>query len=182
MNGVLEFISKYGVAGINTFGVILLVFIMRNMSKMKSRKDQIEDILNHKTTKTIINEKAGRVEKHEEYKKPEWEELRECERKFSKTRSGYEVLAQCVTLFPLLGILGTVAGLMLQVRSQNLNEMMGSLYTALGTTFWGLMWAIPLKFIMSIFSARIIFDVEASLDNYDKGFDRNIALNNVTKD
>ena len=182
MNGVLEFISKYGVAVINICGGVLFIGIMVNMSMLKSQKDQIENVFNYKTKKSIINKKSGRMEEHVERRETEWNELIEREKGFSKVRSWYEVCIQCVTLFPLLGILGTVAGLMLQVAAQNLNEMMGSLNTALETTFYGLIWAISLKLIMSLSSARIIFDVDALLDNYFQGFDRSVALKNVTKD
>lgn len=182
VSGFLEKISEYGTVGINILGVALLIGIIVNMGRLKSQKDQIESVFNYKTTKPIVNEKIGRMEEHVERREPEWNELIEREKGFSKVRSWYEVCAQCVTLFPLLGILGTVAGLMLQVNAQNLDEMMGSLDTALGTTLWGLIWAIFLKFIMAFFSARIIFDVDALLDNYFQGFDRSVALKNVTKD
>ena len=57
------------------------------------------------------------------------------------------------TVFPLLGILGTVCGL-LMVRA-NFSEVEGAFLVALSSTFYGLLAAITSKFGESFFAADI---------------------------
>jgi len=78
------------------------------------------------------------------------------------------MLTQLIPIFPLLGILGTVAGLMLETKAGDIPAMLGSLDVALVTTFWGLIFAILLKIIEAVFPSRVIYDVEVMLDDFDK--------------
>lgn len=186
MELVLNFISNYGVLGINAFGVVILLFILYNGNQLTRRKTKIEDALDEKLRKTKVNKKTGVLQEEEVPKEPNMNHVRDCERDFNKTCSGYQVITQVIPLFPLIGILGTVAGLMLQVQDLNgvegWDNLITSLNTALGTTFWGLVWAIILKSVVALFPARIIYNVEVMLEDYDKKFSGNIALKNLTED
>ena len=76
-----------------------------------------------------------------------------------------------IPLFPLLGILGTVAGLMTMVdpsAKDNLQNLYMGMGSALSTTLYGLIAAIILKFTDALFTSRIINDVDVMLDDFDK--------------
>ena len=67
------------------------------------------------------------------------------------------------------GILGTVAGLMIQAGSSNdMSAIVGGLNTALDTTFFGIVFAIILKFVEAVFPSRIINSTEIMLDDFNK--------------
>lgn len=185
MELVLNFISSYGVLCINVLGVVALLFISYNSNKLSKGETKIKGALDLKSKKRQVNKK-GALKEEEETKEPDMNHVRDCEKEFNDICTMYQVIIQFVPLFPLLGILGTVAGLMLQVQGLNgedgWNNLITSLDTALSTTFWGLIWAIGLKAVVAIVPARIIYNVEVMLEDYDKKFSGNIALKNITED
>jgi len=65
----------------------------------------------------------------------------------------YAVFANLTSIFPLLGILGTVISLIPMVAT--IESMQENFYTALTSTFWGLIFAIIFKFLDGFLSARI---------------------------
>lgn len=182
MSWVLEMISKYGVHGITIVGVIMIIFVLKNWIRLSSQKGKIDDAINRKDKKAMINKKTQIIEEEVTGEVTAPERIREYEKEFNEMSASYQMLSQLVTLFPLFGILGTVAGLMLQVNAEDFAGIRSSLNTALGTTFWGLVWAIGLKFLMAIAPARIVFETEAMLESYDKQFNNIIALKNITED
>ena len=68
----------------------------------------------------------------------ELQELRE------KEVRNYQLFDTINSLFPLLGILGTIIGLLLMTES-NTREVMGNFMVALTSTFWGLVFSILFK-------------------------------------
>ena len=84
--------------------------------------------------------------------------IRRKESEFNGLCSEHGIYEQLIPIFPLLGILGTVAGIL------NQNDM----NLALETTLWGLVFAIGLKALDALFPSRIINDVEVKLDDFDR--------------
>lgn len=179
---LLNFISENITIGIIFFGMILGVFIMGNAVKLNSHKSKIDDVLNRKNIRTGIHEKTGIMEETEEdiYTPPET--LRKYEKDFNKTRSGFDMYSQLISIFPLLGILGTVSGLMSQVVAEDLDALLASLNVALQSTLAGLFFAIVLKLVIVIWSGRIVDQVEIMLDNYYDKFDDSIKQGNILKE
>ncbi|MCM1124320.1 MAG: MotA/TolQ/ExbB proton channel family protein [Eubacterium sp.] len=182
MDMMLELISKYGVLTINVLGIIVCVCIFINYSNLKSQRDKISDVLEGKRIRKKLNKRTHEMEVEEIEKKATPEEMRERREAFNRVCSWDQVISQLVPLFPLFGILGTVAGLMQQLRTQELDAIMESLNTALGTTLWGLIWAIILKTMVAFLSSRVIYEAEVMLEGYDKEFSDTIALRNITED
>ena len=93
---------------------------------------------------------------------------------------------QLIPLFPLLGILGTVAGLIYQINSlsdaSQFEGLISSLNVSLYSTFWGLVFAIILKILDSLFPARIIYAIELLFEDYDKKLNNSIMLGNITSE
>ncbi len=72
---------------------------------------------------------------------------------FNKTQQRYIIFEQLIPIFPLLGILGTVAGLIQQL--DDIEQMRNALTMSMSTTFWGLIAAIILKFFDAAVNAEI---------------------------
>lgn len=168
MELMLEFISKNANACIIIFGLIVAVLLLWNGIALNNQKEWIEDALKIKKFYTV-NAFSKEIEENEDERASITPDaIRKYEMDFNKKCSWHAVLVQCIPIFPLLGILGTVAGLMLELQAGDINAMLESLDVALGTTFFGLIFAIVLKFIEAVFPSKIIFDVEVMLDDFDK--------------
>ena len=79
----------------------------------------------------------------------------------------YAVFVNLTSIFPLLGILGTVISLI--PMAADIANMQHSFFTALTSTFWGLVFAIIFKFLDGFLSVRI----EENTNNIMLYLDRN---------
>ncbi len=77
-------------------------------------------------------------------------EITELRTKCSKL---YSLFVNLTGIFPLLGILGTVASLLTVM--EDMSNAQGNFYAALTSTFWGLVFAIIFKFLDGVISAKI---------------------------
>lgn len=163
---------------INIFGVVILVLIVKNAVNLSIHKKQIEEAVQRKNTRSYFNKRTKSVEDRDESEAVTPDTIREYEKKFNKYRSGYSVLAQIIPIFPLLGILGTVSGLINMADNGNIaaNESMAQ---AMYTTFFGLIWTIGLKILIAITSSRFIDDADIILDDYDKKVNNSYILKNI---
>lgn len=169
MGFMLNFISNYGTVGIILFGVVVAVLLLRNGIALSNQKERIEEALMRRNYVYKLNAESKEMEENEDESAAITPDtIRKYETEFNQKCSWHSVLVQCIPVFPLLGILGTVAGLMLELQGGDIEAMMNSLDVALETTFWGLIFAIILKVIEAVFPARVISDVEVLLDDFDK--------------
>ncbi len=67
----------------------------------------------------------------------------------------YIVFSNFISLYPLLGMLGTVLSLITMNGSGDMQQLRSSFFTALITTAAGLVFAIVFKIIHSVYEARI---------------------------
>jgi len=172
MGVMLGFISNYGTVTIVLFGIVTAVLLLRNGIELSNQKERLEEVLKRRNYIYTLNAESGEMEENEdESASVTPDTIRKYETEFNKKCSWHDVLVQCIPVFPLLGILGTVAGLMLELQAGDINAMLESLDVALDTTFWGLLFAILLKMIEAVFPARIISDVEVMLEDFEKKLD-----------
>ena len=97
-----------------------------------------------------------------------WEEILEYKEEFNKIDLIYSIFEQIVPIFPLLGILGTVAGLIQQL--DNLDQMRDALALSMSTTFWGLIAAIFLKVVDAILVSRTVNKMEQYFDTFEQNY------------
>ena len=173
---MVYFISEY----INQFIVLLGIFLgfwmMYNIIRLEKHKSKIETVLNLKSRKVYINKNTRNMDEREEHENITPETLRTYEQDFNKTCSVYRMYIQLIPIFPLLGILGTVSGLMNQLGAENIE----GLNVALTSTLWGLVAAIFFK-ILSLCPGRIVDQVDIMLDNYYDKFDDSIKQGNIVE-
>lgn len=182
MNFVLHFIAQYATEVIVVFGMIIAILLFANGLALSNKKSRITEALEQKNKKyTYSNDFKDIEETEDEETTITPDTIRRYENEFNKKCSLHTVLIQIIPIFPLLGILGTVAGLMLELQSNDIAGMMASLDVALETTLLGLIFSIVLKFIEAIFPSKIIYDVEVMLNNYDKKRDLAEMPHNVQK-
>lgn len=169
MNLLLQFISEYANVGIIMLGVIVAGLLVWNGTILSNHKNRIEEALKRRNNKYTLLVESKEIEENEDTDAAITPDtIRKYEMEFNKDCSLHSVFAQLIPVFPLLGILGTVAGLMLEMQASDIAGMMASLDVALTTTFSGLIFAILLKIIEAVFPSRIIYDVEVMLDDFDK--------------
>ena len=63
-----------------------------------------------------------------------------------------------------------------------IDALYASLNIALGSTWWGLIFAITLKFIVALFPGKIVDDVEIMLDDYYNKFNDALAKKNIVEE
>ncbi len=89
---------------------------------------------------------------------------------FNQIRINYLVLEQIIPIFPLLGILGTVSGLIPLLADENLDLMWNKMGEAMYTTFLGLVAAIVLKAFDALVTGKNINKMAVSFDMFDQSY------------
>ena len=136
---------------------------------ISGKKDKIEELLNRRNKKYHTNRDTGELDETDDTDAAVTPDtIRAAEKDFNSVCSWHNALAQLIPIFPLLGVLGTVYGLMQQVSAADIESMLNSLDVALGTTFVGLIFAIVLKAYDALGPSRKISDAEVLLDDFDK--------------
>ncbi len=181
MSSIYSFLAGKMNAIILICGVILIVLLVGNYISILGHYNQIKSIMNWKNTKSMLNKKTHEVEDQADSEKVTPDSIRELETAFNKTCSWHEAFSQLIPLFPLFGILGTVAGLIMQLNTEDLSTLFSSLHLALGSTFYGLIFAIILKFLDAIGPARTINETEIILEDYDKKVNNAVMLGNISE-
>ena len=87
---------------------------------------------------------------------------------FNKIQLKYSIFEQFVPIFPLLGILGTVAGLIQQLG--DVDQMRDALALSMSTTFWGLIAAIGLKIVDAIWISKAVNKMGLYFDMYEQNY------------
>lgn len=163
---VMETIGNIINPVIAVFGVGILIWLISISVRLKELGKKVDD---------QIQGNKGRV-----YRDQITLELKQRETAIAKRensyplRKGFDELcaeyltaAQMIPLFPLLGILGTVAGLIAQVSTEDAGAIYGSLGLALSTTFWGLIASIVLKVVEAWLVQKEINNIETVFNDYD---------------
>lgn len=172
MNALLNIISVHGDKFIIILAVVIFALLMINGVVLSNHKSRIKENLKLDGSMYSINMDTKKIEELEDEKiviTPST--IRSFETKFNEACSYHNTLTQIIPLFPLLGILGTVAGLMTMLgpdTTDGFKALYDGIGTALSTTLYGLFAAIILKFTDAIFTSRIINDVDVMLDDFDK--------------
>ena len=133
--------------GIIVFGVFVLWKMILVGSKLKKIFKDFESIrgnvsLGYEQTVEAEGDIVQREQLETRYNRSALEKSRDS---YYKAYASYVVYSQIISVFPLLGILGTVLGLIMQGDAQNIDGLVGGLSVALYTTLAGLIVSIILK-------------------------------------
>lgn len=163
MEGLAVFIGQFinwiilGLAIITGVG---FAFVVLNVGKLQTEMDEDQK---RKVKKDYT---AGGIKKVID---PEtWAEVLEYLEKFNKIQLKYSIFEQFVPIFPLLGILGTVAGLIQQLG--NVEGMRDALAVSMSTTFWGLIAAIILKVVDAVLVSKTLNKMSLYFETYEQSY------------
>lgn len=180
--GITSFLGSKMNIIICIFGAGVTAALFYLTVKISFIKSAIKDAVERKNVTSYINSKTLEIRDEIEGDRVTPDTIRGYDTAFSGLRSWYDSVAQLISVFPLMGILGTVSGLMSQMAASDTESMFSSLNFALSTTFNGLFWAIGLKIFTSLFPSRMAGEAEVLLEDYAKKLSNSIALNNITSD
>lgn len=99
-----------------------------------------------------------------------WEETYDLMKEFSKPRITYSTAEQLIPVFPLLGILGTVLGIIVQLNAKDIDSIFDSLGTSMWTTLAGLAAAIILRLVDALFVSKKVTELEIRFDMYEQDY------------
>lgn len=146
--------------------VIVLIVLIILSNQLKELKKKVEDQIQGNKGRVYRNQKTLDL-KQRDTAIAKREDTYPLRKTFDELCAKYLTVAQMIPVFPLLGILGTVAGLIAQVQAADAAEIYASLNVALMTTFWGLIAAIVLKIIETWLVQREINEIETIFNDYD---------------
>lgn len=152
------------------FGTAVMIVLLRNGLKLSDRKNRIDEELSQNERKTTIDSENHTLSEEISEKRVSdynLDKIRKFKKEFNNLCSKHSAVSQLIPVFPLLGVFGTVWGLMKQVQAGDVEAMLSSLDTALTTTIWGLLFAIVLKVTDALFPSRIISDAEVLFDDFE---------------
>ena len=93
---------------------------------------------------------------------------------YTKLAVKYAMFTNLISVLPLLGLLGTIGGLMpglRAVKAQDFDTLYSSLSTALTSTFLGLIATIGLKAFAYIFPDKKVNEIEIQFEEIDRKYD-----------
>lgn len=159
-------IGKIITPAIIVIGIGVLIWLVVLSRRLSELSEKVEEQLQGNRGRVYRNQKTLDL-KQRETAIAKREDTYPLRKTFDDLCAKYMTAAQLIPIFPLLGILGTVAGLIEQVRAQDASQIYASLDTALLTTFWGLIAAIILKVAETFLVQRQINEIEAVFNDYD---------------
>ncbi len=163
---MLIFISNLITPAIIILAVVILLIILHNYTVLKDHYHTIAHALNGREVKKTLDSK-GNITEYERKTAADIDTVHSYENKYNESRAVFDTVSQLIPVFPLMGILGTVAGIMAQTTAVDSSAIVGSLNIALGSTFYGLIASIVLKLLITLLNGRIISAVDNMLDAYD---------------
>ncbi len=120
-----------------------------------------------KKSNNAKKEAKGRVEKTIEFESSRnWDEFDQFLEDYQKQGCWYSAFSLTIQIFPLLGILGTVAGLYLAMK--NGEDMYRGVELALSTTILGILFAVIYKIVDIIIVSTCINYIEDGINRYEK--------------
>lgn len=146
---------------------------------MKNILRRINDVYREVSNEVGINARSGAVGNYR-YVEIDNRAVDSARDDFNKAGSSYISYTQLIPVFPLLGLFGTICGLLPGLSQMTTNDMTGlygSLSVALVSTFFGLIASIILKLYIALKSSRIINDIECQLVEIDRKYE-NLLNNN----
>lgn len=147
-------------------GAAVLLFLITYAKKFRLLNEELISLHYGVQGKAVLNKKNLSL-KQRDTAVSKREDIYKFKGDFNDLCGKYATLVQMIPLFPLLGILGTVAGLILQVSTQETEAIYAALNTSLSSTFYALLMAIGLKIVDSFFVLSRVNEIETTFDDYD---------------
>lgn len=163
---------------VQPINIIIIAFAILTLVQVCSKKNEFGKILSKIKNKQDNPEYRNKLNR----KNLETESLKinttgidymdKPRKEFNEVQAKYNSWTQMITIFPLLGLLGTVLGMMPglseMASSGKIDILYSSLSVALTSTFFGLVASIVLKFVVSFAVDSLVDKIEAIFAEYDR--------------
>lgn len=164
METLANFIGTFIYGFIAVLAIITIFGFVSTVSKINKLKSKMEE---------DRKKSGGRKEYTEGGIKKEadvytWEDNLGYLESFNKIQLKCSMFEQFVPVFPLLGILGTVAGLIQHLA--NIQQMQDALSVSMWTTFWGLIAAIVFKIVDAILVRQKVDEMALHFDSFEQDY------------
>lgn len=150
--------------------VFELVFLfLQSLRRLSALSERVGDLV-HERKSTILERLRPHAFKKTSTKEKEWdyEKFDELREEYEKTEKYYSGFTLVIQLFPLLGILGTVAGLFIAINSGQ--DIYDGVKFALSSTVFGIIFAVVFK-VMDIFLVvRYVNPIDYNMDRFEKNY------------
>ena len=155
------------------FGVWVYFLLRRSKRTLEAILDDFSTVKNETTRSEDRFEKEGDLHRREVHETI-WrqDKLDALRTRFDTAYADYVSLSQQISLFPLLGILGTVAGLIAGSRGADIDQLVGGLGTAMLTTLLGLIFSIAYKWCDAHWLGRTVNLIDARFSEADAAISR----------
>jgi len=163
--------------------IIVFGLLFSLQGKLKKLQNDATRIYRKTKSTSRISSKSGAMG-YTELSEVNPEAMDEAREKFNKLGTSYLSYVQLVSLFPLLGLFGTVYGLipgLYAMKGGDLETLYAALCTALISTFLGLIAGIVLKFYVSLGPSKTINGIENTLDENDRKYNLLVNFGKVTE-
>jgi len=178
----MDYITLISCAVIAVLGLVVWGKLGAVSSKLKEIKKKAEDAYSE-TSKEFVDVQNPMNIRTDTQRTFDINKMEEPRANFNEQVALFTQYVQGIAIFPMMGLLGTIIGLIpgLKILSTtgDLNKLAASLNTALWTTLVGLVAAIILKYVASKLSCKIS-EVESIFAENDRKFDYMISFNKVT--
>jgi len=102
-----------------------------------------------------LNDKSVNIKKSTLSPDASADEVKNIKEARSKANLWHSIFANCIAIFPLLGLLGTVVALISLSGGEGIEDTQNSFMVSLTSTFWGMIFAIIYKIFDAIFSPKL---------------------------
>lgn len=167
------------------FGIIDLVYLIKNALDLGKIYNKFDREI--KKTQIVYEERmnnaTGQMSKYNSRKV--WYDigrLNENRDNYNDVYASYVATSQFVSVFPLLGILGTVSGLVFGGSLDDIETLYEGLSMALFTTFIGLICAIVLKIFDLLWAGKLISLIDSEFDDAESAIHRQIVAGEAERE
>lgn len=185
MNNIIEIFLSDGKTVIFSIVIIVIAFVLFNL--LRTQKKKFEEMID-KYKKERNKNKGDAMSQSmtdgndigiSEGSAPiSMSFMEDYRSEFEEIQAWYNAASQLISVLPMLGILGTVLGLILQISSVGIDEVTDSIGLALITTFWGLFSAIVLKVYDSFVGIKSE-NVQNNISKYENKLSNIISKRNM---
>ena len=154
------------------FAAVLTFFRLWTINlQLKSVNKDVDKASKNEQGDLVINTKEGTLESNAKAS-TDIKVMNKPREDFNACGVKYSAWVQMISLFPLLGLFGTILGLMPGLESlrasSDLKDLYGSLSVALTSTFYGLIASIGLKLYVNFGPDKEINVIESKLEEFDR--------------
>ena len=162
------------------FGVYLIMSLTSIHKQMKENQMEARNVYNITRGKSAFDLASGSVGYSAEVSL-DYEKMDKVREKYNQNFSEYQSKAQLISILPLMGLLGTIFGLipgLSAVKEQNFLVLYSSLSTALYSTLFGLVFSIILKCLVSSHS-KTMSSIEDYFEDNERKYNQVLEIKSI---